>query len=101
MHEVRDITNRRNTPLVQNWPIDNHGEHPENQIDKLRTRARVTLSNDIGAEEHHRARFALGQSVTNTRGVTAHEIHLQGSQFLRWYRDLGEFSESGCDAVYD
>ena len=101
MRERREIPARADTPLLRNWRIHIRIEHLENQIDELRASARVTLGNYIGAQEHHRARFALWQSVTNTRGMAAHEIYLQGGQFLGRYRDFGKFPESGCDAVYD
>ena len=77
MRERREIPARAYTPLLRNWWIDITVEHLQNQVDELRTRARVTFGNDVGAEEHHRACLALRQSVTDSGGVTTHEIHLQ------------------------
>src|SRR6266550_3119853 len=63
--------------------------------------ARVTLGNDIGAQQHHRAHFSLRKPVADTRRVAAHEVHLQLRQPLVWNGNFGKLPEAGRHSVDD
>ena len=76
MRERCQISTCTHTPLLRHqWPHP-RVEHREQCIDELRARAGEAGGQHVGAQQHHRAHFALRQRIANARRVTAHQIAL-------------------------
>jgi len=99
MCERGEIATRPDTPLLRHWRVESRVEHARQQIDEIRSRARETLGDDIGAQQHHRPYLTFGEMRADTHGVAAHEIDLQFGKPVRRNGHFRELAETGGDSV--
>lgn len=74
-------------------------EKSHEKLQKFDTHAAEALSENIGAQQKHGARFRFAKRVADTTGVAAHKIDLQLSEFVWSDAHVGQLAKSGIDAV--
>ena len=102
--EVRqrsEIAARADASLLRHPWMEARVQHLGQQLGQFRPRAGVALGDDIGAQQHHRADFALRHRIADAGGVTANEVALQLGQPRRRNRDVRQLAEAGRHAIDD
>ncbi len=94
VRQRRQIAARAHAALLGNGRPKPGVEHAEQQLSKFRSRARIALGNHVGAEQHHRPDLALREQFADSRGMAAHQIHLQLGEAIRRNGDVRQFAES-------
>ena len=100
MRERREVAARADGPLLGNGRPEVGVEHRAEESRHVGARAREALRDDVRAEEHHRAHFALRERRTHAARVAADEIHLQRGELVARDRHLAQFAEARRDAVH-
>ncbi len=101
MRQRREVSARAHAALLRNRRKESRVQHAGEQVREVDARARKALGDDVRAQQHHRADFALREQVADTGRVASHEVHLELGEPVRWDRDLRELAEAGRHAVRD
>src|SRR5665213_4141303 len=101
MREWCQISARTDASLLRDRWIETRVEHASQEIDQQRASAGISLSDDICAKQHHRARFRLAQQRPDADRVRSDQVDLQFRKSIWRDRDIGKLAKSSRDAVHD
>jgi hypothetical protein len=99
--ERREVATGTDRSLLRHRRPEIRVEHRAEQIRDLGARPGEAFRNDVRSQQHHRPHFAFREERANTRGVAAHEIHLERGEFVGRNRVFGKFTEACGHAVDD